>query len=75
MQRYQQIAVQALAACDYAGQPSPPGFLDELARQAQAGVAPDPRHVLAELIGVLRQRGAADPVTSATRLLPDVSFP
>ena len=73
-QRYQQIAVQALLACHDTGQPAPDGFLDELARHARVGLAPDPRYVLKALITTLADRGVTDPVTSAIRLLPGVEL-
>jgi hypothetical protein len=73
-QRYQQVAVLALVACHDAARPSPAGFLDELARQARDGLAPDPRYVLTALISALGDRGVADPVATAMRLLPDVDL-
>jgi hypothetical protein len=73
-QRYQQIAVQALLACHDTRQPAPEGLLDELARHARGGLAPDPRYVLKALITALADRGVADPVTPAIRLLPGVEL-
>lgn len=73
-QRYQQIAVQALLACHDTRQPAPDGFLDELARHARGGLAPDPRYVLKALITTLAGRGVTDPVTPAIRLLPGVEL-
>jgi hypothetical protein len=73
-QRYQQIAVQALLACYDARLPSPDGFLDELARHARGGLAPDPRYILKALITTLAERGLADPVTPAIRLLPGIEL-
>ena len=73
-QRYQQLAVHALLACHDTRQPAPGGFLDELARHARGGLAPDPRYVLKALITALANRGAADPVTPAIRLLPGVEL-
>jgi hypothetical protein len=57
-QRYQQIAVLALVACHDAAWPSPTGFLDELARQARDGLAPDPRYVLTALISHYEAAGS-----------------
>ena len=73
-QRYQQIVVRALLACHDARQPTPDGFLDELARHARGGLAPDPRYVLKALIAALAARGITDPVTPAIRLLPGVEL-
>jgi hypothetical protein len=73
-QRYQQLAVQALLACHDTRQPAPDGFLDELARHARGGLAPDPRYVLKALITTLADRGVTDPVTPAIRLLPGVEL-
>lgn len=60
-QRYQQIAVQALLACHDTRQPTPDGFLDELARHARGGLAPDPLYVLKALITTLADRGLRIP--------------
>jgi hypothetical protein len=73
-QRYQQIAVLALVACHNVAQPSPAGFLDELARQARDGLAPDPRYILTALISALGDRGVTDPLATAVRLLPGVDL-
>jgi hypothetical protein len=73
-QRYQQIAVQALLACHDTRQPAPDGFLDELARHARGGLAPDPRYVLKALITTLADHGVTDPVTPGIRLLPGVEL-
>ena len=69
-QRYQQIAVQALLACHDTGQPAPDGFLDELARHAPGGLAPDPRYVLKALITTLADRGVTDPVRQPSACSP-----
>jgi hypothetical protein len=73
-QRYQQIAVLTLVACHDAAQSPPTGFLNELARQTQDGLAPDPQYVLTALISALGDRGVTDPVATAMRLLPGVDL-
>jgi hypothetical protein len=74
-QRYQQIAVLAVIACHDAGQPPPPGLLDELAQGAEPARVPQPPYVLAAVISALGKRGVPDPEETAMRLLPGTSLP
>jgi hypothetical protein len=72
-QRYQQIVVAALDAVHEAGTQAPEGFLGQLAAVTVDGVAPKPKFVYHALLGVLRERGVADPVAAAQVLLPEVA--
>jgi hypothetical protein len=74
-QRYQQIAVLAVIACHDAGQPPPPGLLDELAQGADPARVPQPPYVLAAVISALGKRGVPDPEETAMRLLPGTRLP
>ncbi len=74
-QRYQRIAVLALAGCHDAGLPPPDGLLGHLAEQAHPRVVPRPPYVLLALIQELQQRHVPDAEDVARRLLPGVERP
>jgi len=74
-QRYQQIAVLAVIACHDAGQPTPPGLLDELARGADPARVPQPAYVPGAVTSALSERGVPNPEETAMRLLPGTSLP
>jgi hypothetical protein len=74
-QRYQRIAVLALAACHQAGLPAPDGLLGRLAEHAHPRVVPRPPYVLLALINELEQRHVPDAEDVARRLLPGVERP
>jgi Domain of unknown function (DUF4365) len=73
-QRYQQLGATTLAACHDAGRSAPPDLLAAMADHAGQAIAACPEHVLGELITQLRGRSdIADPVGTATALLPNVT--
>lgn len=74
-QRYQRIAVLALAASHHAGLPAHDGLLSRLAEQAHSCVVPRPPYVLLALINELQQRHVPDAEDVARRLLPGVERP
>jgi hypothetical protein len=73
-QRFQQLAVLALAACHEAAQPPPEGFLAALA-DGIPGLAPRAGYILAALIGELQARAVPAAPDVAFGLLPGVRLP
>lgn len=74
-QRYQEVVALALVACNEAGQPSPPDFLAELARDLNPQLLPRSPYVLAAVMEELRRRGVDGAEHVAISLLPGVPFP
>lgn len=73
-QRYQQLLVEALDAVADTGAAVSTDYLQRLAVDAGAGVAPRPRHVHAALVQRLHERGVPDASRVADRQLPGAGW-
>jgi hypothetical protein len=74
-QRYQQLVVLALVGAHAAGSSNEADLLEELAKDAPAGLPPSPSYVLGALIEELTARGLSDAERIARQLLPGVDLP